>query len=191
MEIRYYVCGLGYDENLEAIDYEVDFDSFDTYEEAYELFVKLQCRSAESFFVNASKVYEIDLRVEECEETEDEIECVNVRNEWGIINPNFKTGVDIKKIAYEKYKLDWLLKHGYTLVDLVSELDKMQEENPDDSVSQLFVDWEYGFGFGSEVWACYQEFLENEYQNIFYMLQLLNWDESEEYKKDIKFEEEN
>ena len=88
--IRYYVCGLGYDENLEAIDYEVGFGDFDTYGEAYELFVKLQCRSAESFFVNASKVYEIDIRIEECEETEEEIECVDVKNEWGIINPNHK-----------------------------------------------------------------------------------------------------
>lgn len=88
--IRYYVCGLGYDENLEAIDYEVDFGDFDTYEEAYELFVKLQCKNAEAFFVGTSEVYEIDIRIEECEETEDEIECVNVKNEWGIINPNYK-----------------------------------------------------------------------------------------------------
>jgi hypothetical protein len=88
--IRYYVCGLGYNENLEAIDYEIDFGDFDTYEEAYELFVKLQCRNAESFFVNASEVYHIDIRIEECEETEDEIACFNIRNEWGIINPNHK-----------------------------------------------------------------------------------------------------
>jgi hypothetical protein len=99
--------------------------------------------------------------------------------------------MNIKQIAYEKYKLDWLLKHGYTLADLMNELDKMQEESLDDSVSQLFTDWEYGFGFGSEVWVCYEEFLESEYQNAFYMLQLLSWEESEEYKKDIKFEEES
>ena len=88
--IRYYVCGLGYDENLEAIDYEVGFGDFDTYGEAYELFVKLQCRNAESFFVNASEVHHIDIRVEECEETEEAIECFNIKNEWGIINPNYK-----------------------------------------------------------------------------------------------------
>lgn len=90
MKTRFYVCGLGYDEDFEAIDYEVGFGDFDTYEEAYELFVKLQCRNAESFFVDASEVYEIDIRIEECEETEDEIECVNLKNEWGIINPNYK-----------------------------------------------------------------------------------------------------
>ena len=94
--------------------------------------------------------------------------------------------MNIKEIAYERYKLDWLLKHGYTLTDLMNELDKCQEENPDDSVSQLFVDWEYGFGFGGEVWACYQEFLENEYQDILYMMHLLSVEESVEYRKDIE-----
>ena len=94
--------------------------------------------------------------------------------------------MNIKQIAYEKYKLDWLLKHGYTLTDLINELDKMQEENPDDSVSQLFIDWEYGFGFGSEIWACYEEFLDNEYLDMGYMRQLLNWEEYEKYQEDVK-----
>lgn len=94
--------------------------------------------------------------------------------------------MNIKQIAYEKYKLDWLLKHGYTLTDLVHELEMLQEENPDDSVWQLFIDWEYGFGFSSEIWACYQEFLDNEYQDNGYMRQLLNWEEYEKYKEDTK-----
>lgn len=184
MKIRYYVCGLGYDENNCAINYEQDFGDFDTYEEAYELFVKLQCRSDESFFVNAPKVYSIDLRVEECEETEDGIECFNIRNEWGIMNPNFKTDMDIKKIAYEKYKLDWMLKHGYTLTDLMDELNSMQEES-EDTVSQLFIDWEYGFGFRGEIWACFNEFIDNEYQDKGYMKQLLNWEEYEKYEEEV------
>ena len=94
--------------------------------------------------------------------------------------------MNIKQIAYEKYKLDWLLKHGYTLTDLINELDKMQEENPDDSVSQLFNDWEYGFGFGSEIWVCYKEFLDNEYLDMGYMRHLLNWEEYEKYQEDVK-----
>ena len=99
--------------------------------------------------------------------------------------------MSIKEIAYERYKLDWLLNHGYTLTDLMNELDKMQEESPDDRVSQLFTDWEYGFGFGSEVWACYEEFLDNEYQDIFYMTHLLSVEESVEYRKDIEDYEED
>lgn len=88
--IRYYVCSLGYDENDCITDYEEDFGDFDTYEEAYELFVKLQCRSEESFFEDASEVYELLIQLEECEETYGEISCIDVKNEWWITNPNFK-----------------------------------------------------------------------------------------------------
>ena len=86
--IRYYVCGLGYDENDCVTDYEYDFGDFDTYEEAYELFVKLQCRSIKSFFTEAPEVWRLLLQLEECEETDEEITCINVKNEWWIINPN-------------------------------------------------------------------------------------------------------
>jgi hypothetical protein len=94
--------------------------------------------------------------------------------------------MNIKQIAYEKYKLDWLLKHGYTLADLISELDSMQEADPCESISRLFNDWESDFGFSSEIWACYQEFLDNEYQDEGYMRQLLNWEEYEKYKEATK-----
>lgn len=97
--------------------------------------------------------------------------------------------MNIKKIAYEKYKLNWLLDHGYTLSNLMHELDIMQEENTDDSVSQLFIDWEYGFGFGSEIWACYQEFLDNEHKDNSYMVHLLNVEEYAQYRRDIDGEE--
>jgi hypothetical protein len=90
MKIRYYVSGIGYDKNNNVTDYEVDFGDFDTYERAYNLFVKLQCRSNESFFKNASEVYELLIQLEKCEETEEEITCINVKNEWWIVNPNFK-----------------------------------------------------------------------------------------------------
>ena len=94
--------------------------------------------------------------------------------------------MNIKQIAYEKYKLDWLLRHGYTLTDLIAELDLIQESDPCESISQLFTDWESDFGFNSEIWVCYQEFLDNEYQDKGYMRQLLNWEEYENYKEDIK-----
>lgn len=90
MKTRYYVCGLGYDVNGEAIDYEVGFGDFDTCEEANKLLDELENRGAESFFVNVPKVYEIEIRLEECEETEEEIECIDVIDEFSIINPNFK-----------------------------------------------------------------------------------------------------
>jgi hypothetical protein len=88
--------------------------------------------------------------------------------------------MNIKKVAYEKYRLDWMLSHGYTLTDLTNELDLLQEEN-NDSVSQLFADWEYGFGFNSEIWVCYEEFLDNEYQDAEYMRAILSDTEFKQY----------
>lgn len=90
MEIRYYVCGLGYDKDDDVNDYEVFFGDFDTCEEAYKLLDELESRSVESFFVNASNVYKIEIRLEECEETEEATECIDVLDEFGVINPNFK-----------------------------------------------------------------------------------------------------
>lgn len=90
MKTRYYVCGLGYDANDCVTDYEQDFGDFDTYEEACELFVKLQDRSNESFFENASEVYELLIQLEECEDDDDAITCIDVKDELWITNPNFK-----------------------------------------------------------------------------------------------------
>ena len=91
--IRYYICGLYYDENDCITDYEQCFGDFDTYERAYEVFVKLQCRSAESFFVGTPEIYQMLLQLEKCEETDEEINCIDVKNEWWITNPNFKEEV--------------------------------------------------------------------------------------------------
>ena len=90
MKTRYYVCGLGYDENDCITDYDFDFGDFDTYEEAYISFVKLQCRNVRSFFTDNPEVCKLLIQIEECEETDDEITCVDVKNEWWIENPNFE-----------------------------------------------------------------------------------------------------
>ena len=88
--IRYYVCGLGYDVNGNITDYEKYYGDFDTYVEAYELFVKLQCKPAETFFENVVGVNQLWLQLEECEEHDDYTECIDVKNEWWIVNPDFK-----------------------------------------------------------------------------------------------------
>lgn len=87
--IRYYVCGLGYDQNDNVTGCNMSFGDFDTYEEAYELFVKLQCKDVNWFFEGAPKVYQLLIQLEECEEYDDYYECVDVKNEWWIVNPNF------------------------------------------------------------------------------------------------------
>ena len=92
-EIRYHICGLCYDENFCIKDREIPIDTLDTYEEAYEKFVKLQCKDASWFFEGAPGVYKILLHLEECEEDDDEIRCIDVKNEWWITNPNYKEEV--------------------------------------------------------------------------------------------------
>lgn len=88
--IRYYVCGLGYDVNDNITDYVKEFGDFDTYEEAYEKFVKLQCAGTDVLFVDAIWVNQLLLQVEECEEDDNFIDCIDVKNEWWITNPNYK-----------------------------------------------------------------------------------------------------
>ena len=142
MKIRYYVCGLGYNKNLEAIDYEVDFGDFDTYEEAYEMFVKLQCRDAESFFMNAPDVHSIDLRVEMCAVTDDAIECFHIRNELGIFNPKFnKEGGSMKVCDYD---VNLLIKEceefiGYTIEEEMDNDCSTEEQVLINSVSNVLL----------------------------------------------------
>lgn len=67
-------------------------------------------------------------------------------------NPHQKTSQD-----YCRYQLQWMLDHGYTLSDLMRELEVCRSENPGASISELFADWEQNSGFGSEIWACEDE----------------------------------
>lgn len=85
--------------------------------------------------------------------------------------------MDITRIAYEKYRLHWMLSHGYTLVDLIQEMQICIDETDEDKATDLnaiFKAWEFNHGFGSEIWACYEEFLENEYQDKEYMRTILD-----------------
>ena len=69
---------------------------------------------------------------------------------------------------YQKYQLEWMIAHGYSLDDLMNELSAFQYENPEDSdrisstVTELFTTWECDCGFGSEIWACENEWKDCE-----------------------------
>ena len=64
---------------------------------------------------------------------------------------------------YEKYQLQWMMNHGHSLSELIQELTDMQFEDPEDSdristpVNELFQEWEFDRGFGSEIWVCEKE----------------------------------
>ena len=64
---------------------------------------------------------------------------------------------------YEQFKLKWMLEHGHTLKELIDELEELREESdPDETLQDIFDEWEFGYGFGSEIWPCYEEYLECE-----------------------------
>ena len=78
-----------------------------------------------------------------------------------------------------------MLHHGFTLEDLVSALSECMEEVNEDFVF-VFDVWESDYGFRSVIWVCFDEFIDNEYQDKSYMKQLLNWEEYEKYEEDVK-----
>lgn len=73
--------------------------------------------------------------------------------------------------AYEIFKLQWMIDHGYSIPDLIAQLEAMVEEDENESgirtgLLSLLQDWEFGIGFDGSIWPCYQEFLENEYHTM-------------------------
>lgn len=68
-----------------------------------------------------------------------------------------------KEQEYEQFKLQWMLSHGYTLCDLITALSEYQQDGYEDaSIDHIFADWEFGCGFGSEIWPCFDEYLDSE-----------------------------
>ena len=67
---------------------------------------------------------------------------------------------------YERFKLEWLISHGYSLTDLIHELSSAlsdaQETQHDISLEEVFSEWENDTGFGGEIYPCYEEYLDCE-----------------------------
>lgn len=73
--------------------------------------------------------------------------------------------------AYEIFKLQWMIDHGYSIRDLIARLEAMIEEDENESgirtgLQSLLQDWEFGIGFDGAIWPCCQESLENEYRTM-------------------------
>ena len=108
-------------------------------------------------------------------------------------------------MAYEKYKLDWLMKNNYTLDNLLEVLDKIFLEYYDAhqfdcSVNKYdlkpscfmddFEDGKYNFGFDGKLYKNYDNFYESEYMDAEYMKTILNKDEYTQYLEYTKEERE-
>lgn len=58
--------------------------------------------------------------------------------------------------AYEKFQLDWMKSHGYSILDLIQELDDYREDETT-SIVELFNNWERDRGFDGSIWPCLEE----------------------------------
>lgn len=69
---------------------------------------------------------------------------------------------------YQQYQLQWMIDHGYGLDDLMRELSAIQCSDTEDvgvrstPIMELFREWEADYGFGSEIWACEEEWKDCE-----------------------------
>lgn len=69
---------------------------------------------------------------------------------------------------YEKYQLQWMLDHDYSLSDLVQGLMELQYDDPEDSdrisqpITELFKEWVADVGFAGTIWPCEAEWREGD-----------------------------
>ena len=72
-------------------------------------------------------------------------------------------------MLYEKYKTEWMLEHGITMSEFVRVLDNYRIEQEQDgaefnSIEDVLDSFETDSnGFDGEMWACYDEWEENEF----------------------------
>ena len=85
---------------------------------------------------------------------------------------------EMQERAYELYQLDWMARHGISLREALSVMaDLVQENEYDGGDADTFVSMWADVGFsGGIVFACFEEFLETEYEEESYILELLSRD---------------
>lgn len=100
---------------------------------------------------------------------------------------------DIRRTTYGRFKLWWMLRHGYSLEALARKLqEQLEAENSvepfadplDISFEGLLRKWEDETGFDGMFWPCYDEFVSNEYLNSSTMSLLLGEEEIPVYLTD-------
>ena len=64
---------------------------------------------------------------------------------------------------YEKYQLDWMIEHGFSISDLINSLSELgYDSEPNVTVENLFYEWMSNTGFNGEIWACKDEWEDYE-----------------------------
>lgn len=71
---------------------------------------------------------------------------------------------------YKKYQLQWLIDHNHSLKEFIQKLEEYLNEFPDSYITSgrkvdlviAFGDWQEDVGFGADIFACEEEYDENE-----------------------------
>ena len=87
---KYFVTALGYDETHSITDYDHSYGVFDSYEEAYKKWVKV-LDDEKSLFTNTDNLYQMCVFIEECFKNKKSVECYDLKNEYWVINPRFRS----------------------------------------------------------------------------------------------------
>lgn len=95
---------------------------------------------------------------------------------------------DIQRVAYGRYQLDWMARHGYSLFDLMQALTEYDSDEGEDApILKLFRNWEFDRGFGEgSLYVCMDEFMGAEYQDKAYIKSLLTDEEYALYLSDLE-----
>lgn len=93
--------------------------------------------------------------------------------------------------AYDAYQLEWMKQHGYSLDDLIGEMQMINERYLDEYGDSLDTDDQYKelceSGFSGEIWAGKDEFIQSEFQDEDWMKACLDGDDFKEWKWGMDF----
>ena len=81
----------------------------------------------------------------------------------------------ISNIAYELYKQNWIDSHTTKEIRLddIRNWGEIEVKNNDENLACTYNECREEFGYNGYTYACYEEFLDNEYQDIKNMKELL------------------
>lgn len=94
----------------------------------------------------------------------------------------YQTIQQARQRIYELYQLDWLMSHGYSLLDVVRGMvaEAIEVDREDDGIDSIKQNVECGIhtwmesvGIGGAFWVCYDEFFDYEYKDVSYVKSLV------------------
>lgn len=95
--------------------------------------------------------------------------------------------MDIRKLCYELYKIDWKHSHMITKEREMDSIKDYYEGLIDNDSEYTYEDYIEEFGYDGELYVCFEEFCDVEYYDVDYMCTLLDNDRLiNMYHEDIK-----